>query len=162
MTNFLHPELAGDDDAPAGFRARSLRLGVRAGCERLGAGLYELGPGEAVCPYHWHAANEELLLVVAGSPSLRTPAGWRELAAGDVVSFRVGEAGAHQIANRGEQPVRVIVFSQMRRPEVCSYPDSGKVMSYGGRPGDAGDPDAFAHMFRVADEVGYWDGEKAP
>ena len=54
---------------------RGARSGSRAGTERLGASLYELEPGQANCPYHWHAANEELLLVLSGTLAVRTPGG---------------------------------------------------------------------------------------
>jgi uncharacterized cupin superfamily protein len=39
-------------------------------------------------------------VVLEGTPSLRTPDGWRELEQGEVVSFLRGEDGAHQIVNR--------------------------------------------------------------
>src|SRR5919108_2784673 len=87
----------------AGFTCRRARLGRQAGAQRLGASLYEIPPGQATFPYHAHLANEEMLFVLAGRPSLRTPEGWRELSEGEVVAFPAGEAGAHQIANRSEE-----------------------------------------------------------
>ncbi len=43
--------------------------------------------------------------MLEGEPSLRTAAGWRVLAPGEVVSFPRGEQGAHQIAQRdGARP----------------------------------------------------------
>ena len=65
------------------------------GGELLGASLSELPSGQATLPFHWHWANEELLIVVASQVTLRTPDGKRELNAGDVVAFPRGLAGGH-------------------------------------------------------------------
>ena len=39
--------------------------------------------------------------MLGGEPALRTAEGERALAEGEVVAFPVGEAGAHQVINRG-------------------------------------------------------------
>src|SRR5207248_10205525 len=62
-----------------GFRCLRARIGRQAGTEKLGLSLFEVPPGQAAYPYHWHGAEEELILVLEGRPSLRTPGGWREL-----------------------------------------------------------------------------------
>ena len=51
-----------------GFRCRRARIGRQAGSERLGASLWALPPGQAAYPYHWHYQEEELLVVLEGSP----------------------------------------------------------------------------------------------
>ena len=94
----------------------------QAGAERLGASLYEVEPGQANAPYHWHTANEEMLLVVAGRISLRTPKGTRELEAGEVVAFPRGERGAHQVVGAGDGPARYLIVSEMRGPEIVRLP----------------------------------------
>lgn len=138
-----------------GFTCRRARLGRQAGSERVGLSLWELPPGEAAYPYHWHMTEEELIVVLAGRPSLRGPDGWRELEQGEVVSFPVGEGGAHQLANRTDAPVRFLSFSN-QQPEICVYPDSGKLGAYESRPDGAG----ASLLFRIADAVDYWDGEQ--
>jgi uncharacterized cupin superfamily protein len=161
VANLYEPEWEGGEDRP-GFSYRRAKLGAQAGGERLGASLYELPPGQASFPYHAHFANEEMLIVVSGRPSLRTEAGWRELEPGEVVAFRRGREGAHQVANRGSDPVRVLVVSEMNAPEVSFYPDSGKVLAGTRPPGGAhGDDDIF-EAFRLADMTDYWDGETPP
>jgi uncharacterized cupin superfamily protein len=155
--NLFRPVFDDRNEEP-GFAHRRSRLGRQAGGERLGASLYEVDPGSAVCPLHWHAAEEEMLMVVSGQASLRTPEGWRELEAGEVVAFKTGVQGAHQVANRSREPVRVLLLSQTRDPEVCGYPDSRKIMA------DAflGSPDEASHMWRVDDAVDYYEGETPP
>ena len=49
-----------------GFRSRRARLGRQAGCERLGISLFELEPGSAAFPLHYHLGNEEMLIVLSG------------------------------------------------------------------------------------------------
>jgi len=107
-------------------------VGDRLGATLWGATVYELAPGERVCPYHWHFGEEEWLLVVAGAPTLRTSDGERVLRAWDVAVFVRGEAGAHEVRNDSQEPARVVMLSSVSDPEVCVYPDSGKVGALAG------------------------------
>jgi uncharacterized cupin superfamily protein len=135
------------------------RLGRRAGSEQIGLSLYELGPGaprEAV-KYHLQHANEELLIVLSGSPTVRTPEGERRLDAGDVVVFPAGRRGAHQVFNETDEPVRYLMLSTMNAPDVMEYPDDGKIGVISRPPGSTGDEDELAAWFRLEDQVDYWD-----
>ncbi len=157
MANIHEP----DFDEPRehdGFRALRARLGNQAGSERLGLSLWELPPGEAAYPYHYHLGEEELLVVLDGTPELRTPDGWRELPAGEVVAFRRGAGGAHQLVNRTQQTVRFLALSTNGDPDVVLYPDSGKISAAERPPGGGG----LRELFRRADAVDYWDGERPP
>ncbi len=113
--NVFEPEFDDSSDRE-GFSYRAARLGKQAGAERLGVSLYELPPGETVCPYHAHLANEEMLIVLSGRPSLRTPAGWSELSPGDLVSFPIGDTGLHQVANFSDEPARVLLRERDELP----------------------------------------------
>ena len=157
--NLFDPEFDAGESDP-GFTYRRARLGRQAGAERLGASLYEVEPGEATFPYHAHSANEEMLIVVTGRPSLRTPEGWRELDEGDVVAFPLGERGAHQVANRSDRIVRILVVSEMNSPEVSIYPDSDKFAAATRAPGAAGEGGMW--FFRRQDAVEYLEGESRP
>jgi uncharacterized cupin superfamily protein len=137
-----------------GFRARRARVGREAGSRRLGASVWELEAGQAAYPYHAHLGDEELIVVLAGRPSLRTPAGWRELRPGDAVAFPRGEEGAHQIANRGVETVRFLAISTNGDPDLVLYPDAGKVGASERRPDGSG----FARFFFIDDAVDYWEG----
>ena len=161
MANLYEPEFDGAGERE-GFRYRRAKLGAQAGAERLGASLFEIPPGEATFPYHAHYGNEEMLIVISGRPSLRTEEGWRELAPGDVVAFPPGPDSAHQIQNRGDEPARVLMVSEMNAPEVSLYPDSGKVLAGTRPPGGAEtDGDIFA-TFRLDQASDYWDDEEPP
>jgi uncharacterized cupin superfamily protein len=109
------------------FRSRAMRVAHHAGSDELGATLFEIDPGGAVSPYHLHHGNEELLIVLSGTPQLRTPDGVRELEAGAVVTFPRGPAGAHRIANAADAtaPARLLIVSTMNFPEVAEHLDTG-------------------------------------
>ncbi len=141
-----------------GFRCRRARLSRQAGSERLGASLWELPAGEAAYPYHYHLAEEELVLVLDGAPSLRTPDGWRELHEGEVVAFLRGERGGHQLVNRTPETVRFLSFSTSGEPDVVIYPDSGKLGAFERLPAGGG----LRAMFRLSDTVDYHEGEQPP
>jgi uncharacterized cupin superfamily protein len=88
----------------------------------LGASVYELGPGNFVV-YHFHHASEELMVVLRGSPTLRTPDGTRQLTEGEAVHFPTGPDGAHAVTNDTDEPVRFLMASTLQSPEVVEYPD---------------------------------------
>ncbi len=142
--------LAPEPDAsdPPGYRGLAITLGSLIGAERLAARLYELPPGEAVCPYHYEYPHEEWLLVLEGAPTARIPDGEHVLQPGDLVCFREGPDGAHKISNAGQSAARVLFLSTAGDPTVAVYPDSGKIGVW--PPGK---------LYRDGDAVDYWDGE---
>src|SRR3954471_23006724 len=107
--NLSDPPTATDPTDPPGFRAAMFRFGTQLGAEQTGGSLYELAPGEALCPYHYEHAEEEWLLVLDGHPSVRDPEGTAELGPLDVVFFPRGPDGAHQVRNDADQPARVLM-----------------------------------------------------
>jgi uncharacterized cupin superfamily protein len=141
-----------------GFRCLRARISRQAGAERLGLSVWELPAGEAAYPYHYHLAEEELIVVLDGTPSLRTPDGWRELSEGEVVCFLRGERGGHQLVNRSADAVRFLAFSTNGEPDVVLYPDSGKLGAFE-RVAEGG---GLRSMFRLGDAVDYYDGEQPP
>jgi uncharacterized cupin superfamily protein len=159
MANVFEPEFQESRDLP-GFSIRRARLGRQAGSERLGASLFELGPGSAAWPMHYHLANEELLIVLEGRPSLRTPDAERELSPGEVVAFPIGELGAHQVVNRTEQSARILMVSEMVGPDIVVRPESGKISAFGRAPGSANE--GMHDVYFRADTVEFWDGEEPP
>jgi uncharacterized cupin superfamily protein len=92
----------------------------------LGASLYELEQGNFVI-YHSHHGSEELLIVLRGQPTLRTPSGERRLSEGEVVHFPPGPRGAHGIRNDTNETVRYVVAGTRVSPEIVDYPDLNKV-----------------------------------
>jgi uncharacterized cupin superfamily protein len=136
----------------AGWRSRDAFVGRRIGAELIGGSLYELEPGDKLWPYHTHHANEEWLVVVKGEPTLRTPAGERQLREGDVACFRRGPGGAHQLRNGTDTPIRVLMLSTMIAPEIVEYLDTGKV---GARAANG----KHIMFSKPGPTVDYWEGE---
>lgn len=119
-TNVLDPTWDAEVEAGNGAVVRAVRLARHAGASRLAANLYELEPGAPVSPLHFHHANEELLFVLSGTPTLRRREGEeRTLAPGEVVSFPAGPEGTHQILNRSADVARVLVCATNELPEVA-------------------------------------------
>jgi uncharacterized cupin superfamily protein len=142
-----------DESDPDGYRSGVARVGREAGGEAFAVKVYELPPGESVCPYHYEY-EEEWLLVLAGSVLVRTPEGDQELSLGEIVCFPPGPKGAHKATNRSEVSARILMFSSTREPAVAVYPDSEKIGVWPGNPDDE-------VMLRRGDGgVDYWDGER--
>jgi uncharacterized cupin superfamily protein len=135
---------------PEGWRSHYKRLGVG----NLGLGLYELLPGQTQTPFHFHHGNDEILVLLSGSPTVRTPDGERELQPGDVVQFPRGPSGAHQLVNRSTEPARYVIAASHANPEVVEYPDTRKLAAFA-RTADK----PLWTIHRLDDEVDYFDGE---
>jgi uncharacterized cupin superfamily protein len=157
LPNVFQPDFDDPRERP-GFQCRRARVGWQAGSARLGASVWDIPPGQAAYPYHYHLTDEELLFVLNGRPSLRGPSGWRELEEGEAIAFAIGEAGAHQIVNRTDGTVRMLVVSTSGAPDICVYPDSNKLGAFERVPGGGG----LGEMFDRASAVGYWEGEVPP
>jgi uncharacterized cupin superfamily protein len=134
MANIFEPEEWVERDQPP-LIGRTSRIGARAGCERLGATLYEIDPGGYGSPFHLHHGNEEMIIVLSGSPTLRTVDGTRQLTTGEVVACPVGLRGAHQLQNNTDTPVRALVISTMVYPEIAEQLDSDKILVHSAPPG---------------------------
>jgi uncharacterized cupin superfamily protein len=150
--SLTEPTFEHDPDDLDGFRAGMFRFGPQLGATDTGASLYELPPGEAVCPYHYEYGEEEWLLVLSGRPSVRTPEGTEELAPLDMVFFPMGPDGAHQVRNDSEEPARVLMWSMVLTPTATAYPDSDKVGIWTGIK-------AEDVIVRRSSAVDYYDGE---
>ena len=141
--------------APDGFRSRNNRLGRELGAKATGATVYDLDPGQAVCPYHYEHGEEEWLLVVSGTPSVRIPEGTETLEPNDLVFFPPGPEGAHQIRNDSDAPARVMMWSNVVFPTSTVYPDSDKVGVWTG-------DEAEDLLVPRSARVNYFEGETNP
>ena len=117
---------------------------------KLGIAVDVLPPGARSCPYHFHHAQEEMFIVLEGAGSLRVAGEMLPIVAGDVLMIPAGPEYPHHIINSSDAPLKYLSISTQERPEVCEYPDSGKVAAFSqGKP----------LIHRRADSLDYWDGE---
>jgi uncharacterized cupin superfamily protein len=150
--NIASPTFTTSPDNPEGFRPRSMRIGPHVGAANTGMSVYELPPGQAICPYHYENPEEEWLVVLEGRPTLRHPEGEDVLEPWDVVFFPAGPDGAHAVRNDTDAPARVLMFSDRSTVAASVYPDSDKIAIWAGNEHDN-------LIVRRGSGVGYWDGE---
>ena len=139
-----------DADDPPGYRAGVTRIGAAAGGKDIVIKQFEIPPGETVCPYHYEY-EEEWLLVLEGTATVRTPDGERAAPRGALMCFPAGPAGAHKVANPSNEPVLALMWSSAREPSVSVYPDSDKIGVWS--------TDGPEGLYRRETTVGYYDGE---
>jgi uncharacterized cupin superfamily protein len=157
MPNIYKPSFE-EGERPEGFKSKRARVGYELGTELIGCSFWEVPPGQAAYPYHYHYADEELLIVIEGEPSLRTPEGTRALERGEAIRFPLGEEGAHQVFNATEETVTLLAISSHGRPDIIAYPDGDKI-GFGERLPQGGGLRAF---FKREDAVDYFEGERFP
>ncbi|RTL44193.1 MAG: cupin domain-containing protein [Burkholderiales bacterium] len=118
--------------------------------QQLGARIDVVAPGQQSCPYHYHFAEEEMFIVLEGEGTLRVAGEHLPVRAGDVITIPAGPDYPHHLLNTSAAPLRYLSVSTQKEPEICVYPDSGKVGCYG--PG--------LRMLVPQDaSVDYWVGE---
>jgi uncharacterized cupin superfamily protein len=140
-----------DEADPDGYRGGAFDFKAAIGARTMTGKLFELPPGQALCPYHWET-DEEWLILLHGRLRVRHPDGEDEIRAGDVVAFPGGPEGAHKTTAVGDEPARFIFLSTHNFPAVAVYPDSDKIGVW------TGDPDLHV-MVRKGSRLDYYDGE---
>lgn len=121
--------------------------------------MFELPSGTSSFPLHIHHANEELIIVLSGCPTLRTLDGEHQLAPGEVVACPVGRSGAHRLDNRAGEPARVVIVSTMVAPELNEYPDTGKVWARTYPPGEELSAEDVELIASPEQQLDYLEGE---
>lgn len=117
---------------------------------KLGAGYDELAPGKRGCPYHLHHAQEEMFVILEGTGTLRVAGAMVPVRTGDVVFIPPGAEFPHQFINTSDTTLKYLSISTQERPEVCEYPDSGKIGAF---------HQGVRMIQRPASNLDYWDGE---
>jgi uncharacterized cupin superfamily protein len=153
--NLADPSFTYDSADPEGFRAGLFRMGPDAEAKDTGTSLYDLPPGQALCPYHYEYGEEEWMLVLEGRPHLRTPDSTEQLDQLDVVFFPTGPEGGHKIWNETDSSVRVLMWSSVVFPTATAYADSDKVGLWNRDKSED-------LMVRRSSGVEYYDGETHP
>jgi uncharacterized cupin superfamily protein len=86
-----------------------------------------LNPGQYSFPYHFHRNAEELMMVISGSMTLRSPDGFEIIGKGDIVFIETGETGAHQFFNHSTEPCTYLDIRTLIGIDIVEYPDSEKI-----------------------------------
>lgn len=109
------------------YDSESTSLSSGTVAKQLGAGFDIVAPGQMSCPYHSHHAQEEMFVILQGEGTLRVAGERVPIKAGDTIFIPAGPEYPHQIINTSDAPLHYLSISTQQRPEVCEYPDSGKV-----------------------------------
>jgi uncharacterized cupin superfamily protein len=138
-----HPNLVNVAEAPSHVFAKGDRfactirpLGREAGGRGVGCSWFEVPPGRAATPLHYHCNNEEALFVLEGEGLLRIGDESVRVGPGDYVSFAAGPERAHQLVNTGAGPLRYLCLSTLVPDEVVGYPESGKIAALASQASD--------------------------
>ena len=137
---------------PPLYDSESASLTAGTVATKLGAAIDVVAPGQMSCPYHSHYAQEEMFIILEGEGTLRVAGERVPVRAGDVITIPPGPEYPHHLINTSSAPLKYLSISTQERPEVCEYPDSGKVGAFPG-PGGA------RFIQRRGNELDYWDGE---
>lgn len=132
------------------------RVAAEAGARELGGSVYELAPGASGFNLHAHYGNEELFVVLRGTPTLRTLDGEEQLAEGDVVACPRGREGTHTIANGSAEPALVLAVSTANSPDVVLYAESdtvGVATRHPFAPVPEGGDEGIVGLFRTQDNL---------
>jgi uncharacterized cupin superfamily protein len=113
----------------AKFGQKNKGLSRASGGKSLGCSWYEVEPGKAAYPAHYHCALEEALYILEGQGTLRIGSDRVAVGAGDYIAFPVGPDHAHRLDNTGSTMLRYLCMSSRMGAavEVIGYPDSGKI-----------------------------------
>ena len=101
----------------------SLRLGEAGGLTQFGVNLVTLEPGALSSLRHWHAAEDEFVMVTEGECTLVLDAGETVMRPGDCAAFPAGVADGHHFVNRSARPARFLVVGTKAAREVATYSD---------------------------------------
>lgn len=113
--------------------------------------VYEIPPGKAAYPYHYHYKNEETFYILSGEGLLRTPEGERTVCAGELLFFPAGAEGAHKLTNSSPAEKLIYIdFDVVHDLDIAVYPDSEKLGVWGM---------GINQLFPQGSQVDYYEGE---
>jgi len=132
-----------------GSRFRHLTRAAIGEAYHVGVQMEELSPGKQSAPAHYHLREEEHLLVLEGSCTLRLGEERITLRTGDYACFPAGQKAGHCLVNEGDGVCRLVVIGERRPDEVAVYTDTGKVMVR-----------ALREIYDRRATRAYWEGER--
>lgn len=154
MATFIKPaelQFQNNPDAPEQFGILTLapRLSKYSGAKQLIFDIRQLNPGTYSFPYHFHHNSEELMYIISGEMTVRTPEGLKVIGSGELVFFELGETSAHQFYNHSQAPCVYLDIRTSQGMDLTEYPDSGKVNFF-----------PFGLTFEKDAKVAYFKGEE--
>ena len=87
------------------------RLAPSSGLTKMGASHVVLKPGAWSSQRHWHAEEDELLVMLAGEAVLVEDDGETIVRPGDICAWPAGERNGHHLQNRSEADCSLLAIS---------------------------------------------------
>lgn len=110
------------DQAVAG-RER-VAVGDLFGLTQFGANATRLRPGAASAQRHWHACEDEFIVILEGEATLKTDEGETVMKAGMMAGFPAGDQNGHQLINTGKSDLYYIEIGYRSPVDRVEYPDA--------------------------------------
>lgn len=102
-------------------------LGEFAGASQITVCMEVLRPGKQANQAHYHVLEEEHLLVLEGSMTVRLGERPYIVEQGHYVCFPGGQKVAHSITNHTDKPCRYLILGNSPKNDVMVYPDTWRV-----------------------------------
>ncbi len=115
--------------------------------------FYEIMPGKASFPKHYHSYNTEAFYIIKGNGIIKTINSEINIKSGDVIVFPCGKAGTHKIINTSKTDnLLYIDFDTTNSPDIVHYIDSDKIGII--------EHNVSTTFYRNSDNVDYFENEK--
>ena len=111
------------------FDMRFQHLSSFGGGTQISVSMEVLPPGRqaSASQAHFHMLEEEHVLVLEGSLTLRLGESSYDMPAGRYVCFPAGQRAGHALISRTDHSCRYLVFGNPQPHDVAVFPDTGRV-----------------------------------
>ena len=116
-TGYVHP-VTGPHPGPYRYQL----LSDPGGLTQFGAFVEELPPGSSSGHRHWHAAEDEMIFMLAGEVVLVEDTE-TTLGPGDTACWQAGSPVGHRLDNRSAEPARYLVIGTRALRDTIHYTD---------------------------------------
>lgn len=100
------------------------------GLTQMAANITTLAPGQRSSERHWHANEDEMLVMLEGEAVVVENDGEHVIGPGDVCLWPAGVPNAHRVLNRSDRDVRYLVVGSDPSVDLVFYPDTGQTLHY--------------------------------
>lgn len=132
---------------------RGMRYGMRfqvlsefGGGSQITVAMEVLEPGRQANQLHYHLLEEEHVLVLEGSMTVRLGAARHIVESGHYVCFPAGQKVGHALVNHTDAPCRYLVLGNPQKHDVAVFPETGRVSVK-----------LAGESYRTTPNPGYWD-----
>ncbi|MEF3046342.1 cupin domain-containing protein [Pseudotabrizicola sp. L79] len=133
MPHFTPDQITQDSSDGTGTPCGPYRahlLSDTGGLTQFGAFIEILPPGSRSALKHWHAAEDELIYMLAGVVTLCEGDSQTVMRAGDTATFKAGTPIGHCLENHSTAEARYLVVGTRAASDVVTYPDHDRVLRF--------------------------------